>query len=259
MKLGRNEKAVLIFLARNPEVWFSPTKIGTTVTGDPAKHSTWACPVLKRLIAKELVEKNEDRHYRITPAGLQTVVEKRWLEFYDARRAVTSREESLLAQYLPGVGTRRNGVYLDWGQNPPTPEQVLDVISAASAAFRVAKAEPAWPKGEPTVKGWPTIPPKEDGFPFPNPKHPGLPDSPGIPPSNPIVLHCQLCGIEMHQMMHYCCPQPNCPCGLGGVSIGTTPKVIVDGSTQESQTPGSTEGMRDMRCEGDLGEGDRGS
>ena len=43
-----------------------------------------------------------------------------------------------------------------------------------------------------------------------------IPFTPVVP--NPIVNKCGQCGIELHQVMGYYCPQPNCPTGLGGPS-----------------------------------------
>ena len=30
--------------------------------------------------------------------------------------------------------------------------------------------------------------------------------------SNPTIAICGQCGLELKQVMHYCCMQPNCPC-----------------------------------------------
>jgi hypothetical protein len=49
----------------------------------------------------------------------------------------------------------------------------------------------------------------------------------GEVPTQPIVwptpldrpkLNCGKCGIALGDVMSYCCPQADCPCGLGGFS-----------------------------------------
>ena len=36
---------------------------------------------------------------------------------------------------------------------------------------------------------------------------------------NPVQGRCPQCGIEIRQMMHYACPQIDCPTGLGGTRL----------------------------------------
>lgn len=60
-KLTTNEQAVLDFLIKN-KGWHSPTEIGGIVGGKTysgrIRHSSWACPILKRLVAEGLVIKD---------------------------------------------------------------------------------------------------------------------------------------------------------------------------------------------------------
>lgn len=39
-------------------------------------------------------------------------------------------------------------------------------------------------------------------------------------PQMPEPTHCGKCGIKIEGVMGYYCPQPNCPCGLGGITCG---------------------------------------
>ena len=62
---------ILRYLANRYAVFVPSTEIGEAVGGriynDP---SSWACPTLKILVEKGLVERAEDRgHYRITETG----------------------------------------------------------------------------------------------------------------------------------------------------------------------------------------------
>jgi hypothetical protein len=48
----------------------------------------------------------------------------------------------------------------------------------------------------------------------------------GIPLPNPNTYqwptnHCTKCGLQLDKVMSYCCPQPNCPTGLGPVMCTT--------------------------------------
>ena len=55
------------------------------------------------------------------------------------------------------------------------------------------------------TKEIPVIPPlPRDWDPFPDP--------------NPIVAICGECGLQLYRVMSYCCGNPRCPCGLGGVT-----------------------------------------
>lgn len=53
--------------------------------------------------------------------------------------------------------------------------------------------------------------------------HIGMPTLPSIPTPwinewTPIdYKHCPKCGIQLDKVMGYCCPQPNCPTGLGPI------------------------------------------
>lgn len=51
------------------------------------------------------------------------------------------------------------------------------------------------------------------------PTHPYIPVIPPLPnyPGRDTVAICGECGLELKPIMMYCCPKPNCPCGLGGV------------------------------------------
>ncbi len=53
-----------------------------------------------------------------------------------------------------------------------------------------------------------TCPSGEGGTDF---KQPVVPFPPYFGPSNV----CGKCGIRLDSTMSYCCPQPDCPCGLG--------------------------------------------
>ena len=59
MELTENEKKVLSYLNNNRGKGIRPTEIGREVGGYNSKgtlrHSAWACPILKRLIHKGLV------------------------------------------------------------------------------------------------------------------------------------------------------------------------------------------------------------
>lgn len=55
----------------------------------------------------------------------------------------------------------------------------------------------------------------------------GVPIIPKIEPQplqgpNPTVAICGECGIELKQIMGYCCQHANCPCGLGGTICSVT-------------------------------------
>lgn len=36
-----------------------------------------------------------------------------------------------------------------------------------------------------------------------------------VPLPNIIIDKCKECNIDLYQVMGYCCPHTNCPCGLG--------------------------------------------
>jgi hypothetical protein len=233
MRLGRNEKSVLIFLAEMSTEFHSPTNIGTKVTGDPAKHSAWACPILKRLVAKGLVEKNEARHYRITEAGMKLVEERKWREKI-LRRPLTPLEVLLLAQFLPNIPIKLTlaGPVYEWEKGAPTPEQVAEALA------RVQQQATELPPANP--EPWPA--------PFPGPL-PIIPPEAGGP-------FCHVCGIDMSKATHYCCQRPDCPsrvfCG-----DGPPPTIICEashGSTQESSPRGGTEALPPMQAKDDLPE-----
>lgn len=40
-------------------------------------------------------------------------------------------------------------------------------------------------------------------------------------PYGPIKNNCPKCGLKLEGAMGYCCPQPQCPTGLGGVYCST--------------------------------------
>lgn len=45
----------------------------------------------------------------------------------------------------------------------------------------------------------------------------GLPIIPPLPPDEPVapdgaVAICGECGLRIHAVMHYCCPNLRCPC-----------------------------------------------
>ncbi len=37
------------------------------------------------------------------------------------------------------------------------------------------------------------------------------PYEPDLDP-NPVTAICGKCGLELHRVMHYSCPDPHCPC-----------------------------------------------
>ena len=49
-----------------------------------------------------------------------------------------------------------------------------------------------------------------------NPFNTPIPSMPS-PSTYPIKSNCPKCGIGLTDVMGYCCPQPNCPTGLGGI------------------------------------------
>lgn len=54
------------------------------------------------------------------------------------------------------------------------------------------------------------------------PEKPVIPEiTPWIPTytptqPNPIVAECGACGLNLHAVMGYVCPRPDCPCGMAG-------------------------------------------
>jgi hypothetical protein len=45
------------------------------------------------------------------------------------------------------------------------------------------------------------------------PMIPPLPETkPQTDPNNPIIAICGKCGLELKKIMHYVCPDLNCPC-----------------------------------------------
>lgn len=46
-----------------------------------------------------------------------------------------------------------------------------------------------------------------------------MPTIPPFKPSEPVFFDnlCPKCDIKLEGVMGYCCPQPKCPTGLGGV------------------------------------------
>lgn len=40
-----------------------------------------------------------------------------------------------------------------------------------------------------------------------------------ITEANPVVGVCGKCGLELRGKMHYACPQPGCPTGLGPLQL----------------------------------------
>jgi len=50
-----------------------------------------------------------------------------------------------------------------------------------------------------------------------------LPVTQPAPPTDNASVYmprCGKCGITLSQVMSYCCPNNDCPCGLGGISCG---------------------------------------
>lgn len=45
---------------------------------------------------------------------------------------------------------------------------------------------------------------------------------------------CSSCGLSLKGVMGYCCPQPYCPCGLGGVQSVSNPSVNSGGISTTS-------------------------
>lgn len=68
--MTKNEQWILEYLREN-QGFNTPTAIGWAhAAAHPAvssccHHSSWASPILKRLVAKGLVERNSKGHYRI--------------------------------------------------------------------------------------------------------------------------------------------------------------------------------------------------
>jgi hypothetical protein len=67
-KISPNQDLVLQFLASTKGVWFSPTFIAEGIRGKPY-HSSWASPILLRMVEMGLVDRNEKGHYKITNKG----------------------------------------------------------------------------------------------------------------------------------------------------------------------------------------------
>lgn len=75
-KLTMKQNRILTYLLEFPNTWISPTQIGREV-GETSegklklpRHSAWACPTLKTICAKRLVERNDDGHYRASVRGV---------------------------------------------------------------------------------------------------------------------------------------------------------------------------------------------
>lgn len=55
-----------------------------------------------------------------------------------------------------------------------------------------------------------------------------VPVIPPLPPDyrpvdpNPVVAICGECGLHVHAVMWYCCPNARCPTGLGGANLSHT-------------------------------------
>lgn len=68
MVIAKNEQWILEYLRENPG-FQSPTTIGRAhaalVNGGPTHHSSWASPVLKRMVKKGLVQRNSKGQYQI--------------------------------------------------------------------------------------------------------------------------------------------------------------------------------------------------
>jgi hypothetical protein len=62
----------------------------------------------------------------------------------------------------------------------------------------------------------------------PLPVQPHYPVIPGVQPYVPItptlpdLSKCGKCGLTLGPVMGYCCPNADCPCGLGGTSCMAT-------------------------------------
>lgn len=56
-------------------------------------------------------------------------------------------------------------------------------------------------------------------IPFPETKNQPFPGTSFIPQPgpNPVIGKCPKCGLELHRMMMYCCPNTLCPTGLGSL------------------------------------------
>lgn len=61
--LSVNSKKVLKYLQDRKPNAVSPTDIGHAVGGWP-RHSSWASPICKRLVERQLVERTDKGHYR---------------------------------------------------------------------------------------------------------------------------------------------------------------------------------------------------
>jgi hypothetical protein len=68
IRISPNQDLVLQFLATTKGVWFSPTFIAEGIRGKPY-HSSWASPILLKMVEMGLVDRNEKGHYKITNKG----------------------------------------------------------------------------------------------------------------------------------------------------------------------------------------------
>ncbi len=69
MKLTHNQQKILNLLTANKGIFVSPTDIGREAGGMNSRgfwrHSSWASPICKRLVERELIERNKEGHYRV--------------------------------------------------------------------------------------------------------------------------------------------------------------------------------------------------
>ncbi len=69
----------------------------------------------------------------------------------------------------------------------------------------IREPTPTLPEPEPPVPVY-SPPPSPRDFTYPGPVP--LPQ----PEPNPVMGNCPKCGLELRQMMLYCCPRNDCPC-----------------------------------------------
>lgn len=63
----------------------------------------------------------------------------------------------------------------------------------------------------------PLTSPLNPWFPPPTDVEPTTPWPKEIPLPTTIIDKCKECNIDLYQLMGYCCPHSNCPCGMGPI------------------------------------------
>lgn len=72
----KNEKDVLQLLLEHEPDYLAPTKIAQLLHPGTGRHSAWASPICKRLVAKGGLERSDKGHYRVKPSVIIRGVNK---------------------------------------------------------------------------------------------------------------------------------------------------------------------------------------